>query len=117
MAHPWHPANRFSLSTSPSYCADNEYCRLGNGWVNWVKLGKLYALHHLDAAYSWWLVSWIISRTLGMYVMYLFLIGIMFIPDQWNHILLSRTDRVVKEVTGFTAAGWSAHGLMEGGEG
>lgn len=49
--------------------------------------------------------------------MYVFLIGIMFIPNQWRHVLLSRTDSVVKEVAGFTAAGWSARGLMEGGEG
>lgn len=49
--------------------------------------------------------------------MYVFLIGIVFIPDQWRHALLGRTDRVAKEVTGFTAAGWSACGLMEGGEG
>lgn len=39
--------------------------------------------------------------------MCVFLIGIVFIPDQWRHVLLSRTDRVVKEVIGFTAAGWS----------
>lgn len=49
--------------------------------------------------------------------MYVFLVGIMFIPDQWRHGLLSRTDRVVKKVAGVTAAGWSARGLMEGGEG
>lgn len=111
----WGSSYSVSLFTFQSYHADNVSCTASFLYVVGT-LSQVYVLPHPDAVHPWQLVSQIISRTLAMHVLF-----------NW-HYVYSRSvescpayvemcpDMVVKEVVGFIAAGWSAHGLMEGGE-